>query len=197
MLEKGQFPRSLGEVINQLQRQDPEAGAKLADKTVKKIQAANILTNNEAGSLAQALLTPGPKLPATQTSTKPEAATPPQSQGRQPVLQQTAYVDLLSGIIDAALKATPQAQNNQRGQNNGRRGGIAAGPNSGQNNAPTPLSKVRLNKTTPGIVGGSTGCLANVDQYLRQNQPRFVEDDFGAGYTPVPPNCPNQMLRGM
>src|SRR6476620_5661118 len=35
MMEKGQFPRSLGEVINQLQRQDAEAANKLADKTVK------------------------------------------------------------------------------------------------------------------------------------------------------------------
>src|SRR4029079_16419374 len=37
MMDKGQFPRSLGDVINQLYKQDPEAAAKLADKTVKRI----------------------------------------------------------------------------------------------------------------------------------------------------------------
>ena len=68
MLEKGQFPRTLPEVINQLYRQDPEAAAKLADKTVKRIQAANLLTNNEAGVLIQTLLMPGPRPPASGTA---------------------------------------------------------------------------------------------------------------------------------
>ncbi len=63
MLEKGQFPRSLTQVINQLQRQDQEAAAKLTDKTLKRIQAANILTNSEASNLALALLAPGPRVP--------------------------------------------------------------------------------------------------------------------------------------
>jgi len=64
MIEKGQFPRSLGEVIKQLRGQDAEAADKLADKTVKRLQATNLLTNEEAGMLAQALLNPGPRLPA-------------------------------------------------------------------------------------------------------------------------------------
>src|SRR5829696_313603 len=47
MMDKGQFPVALTEVINQLYRQDPDAAEKLADKTVKKIQAANILAKPE------------------------------------------------------------------------------------------------------------------------------------------------------
>src|SRR5215210_2763108 len=115
MLEKGQFPKTLPEVINQLRTQDSEAAEKLADKTVKRVQAANLLTSNEAGALAQSLLTPGPRLPASDNTAAKE-----QSQSRAPSLQQSVYVDLLSSVVDAALKATPSAQNNQRGAANPR-----------------------------------------------------------------------------
>src|SRR6185369_5111992 len=49
MMDKGQFPATLSDVINQLYKQDADAAQKLADKTVKKLQASNILTKNEAG----------------------------------------------------------------------------------------------------------------------------------------------------
>src|SRR5215213_5584550 len=61
MLEKGQFPMTLPEVINQLYGQDADAAEKLSDKTVKKIQAANILSRTETGGLVQALLRAGPR----------------------------------------------------------------------------------------------------------------------------------------
>jgi hypothetical protein len=69
-MEKGQFPRTIGDVINQLSKQDAEAGAKLADKTVKRIQSANLLANVEASNLAQTLISVGPRLaqPATTTT---------------------------------------------------------------------------------------------------------------------------------
>jgi hypothetical protein len=102
MIDKGQFPRSVTEVINQLQKQDPDAAAKLADKTIKKLQATNLLSNNEALALAQSLVIPGPR---------PAASAPPptslRGDGRVPVLDQSAYVDLLGSIVDLALKATP------------------------------------------------------------------------------------------
>ena len=102
MIDKGQFPRSVTEVINQLQKQDPDAAAKLADKTIKKLQATNLLSNNEALALAQSLVIPGPR-PAA--SAPPP--TSPRGDGRVPVLDQSAYVDLLGSIVDLALKATP------------------------------------------------------------------------------------------
>lgn len=115
IMEKGQFPRTVSEVINQLYRQDPDAGAKLADKTVKRLQSANILTNNEAATLAQSMLNAGVRQPASDgAAVNPLPAGIPLG-GRVATLEQSAYVDLLSSVIDAALKAAPPpAQTNQR-----------------------------------------------------------------------------------
>ena len=124
LLEKGQFPMSVGDVINQLRRQDQEAATKLADKTVKKLQSANILSNIEASSLALGLLNPGPRIAGTADTTK-EADAKSAPSARGPVLDQSLYVDLLGSVIDSALKATPAAQN-ARGGNNPRGGGPAA-----------------------------------------------------------------------
>lgn len=112
MMEKGQFPRTVSEVINQLSRQDPEAGAKFADKTVKRLQTANMLTNAEAAILAQSMINAGVKQPTTGTASVNPL--PAGVAARGPVLEQSAYVDLLSSVIDAALKATPPPQNTQR-----------------------------------------------------------------------------------
>src|SRR5262245_19237617 len=88
MLAKGQFPSSLAEVISQLYKQDAAAADKLADKTVKQIQAANILTKTDATGLVQSMLRAGPRpadSPSTSTST---SSTAKQSTGQQPVLGQ-------------------------------------------------------------------------------------------------------------
>jgi hypothetical protein len=117
MMEKGQFPRSLSDVLNQLYKQDPDAAAKLADKTVKKIQSSNILTNNEAVTLAQSLISTGPRVAASTTASTTTGNTQPSanSSSRGPVLDQSLYTELLGAIVDAALKVTPAtAQNNQR-----------------------------------------------------------------------------------
>ena len=157
MLEKGQFPRTLSEVINQLARQDPEAAKKLADKTVKRVQAANLLTNSEAAALVQALLSPGPRQPssATQTATT-------QFRGRAPSLEQSAYVDLLSSAIDAALKATP-AQS-QRGPANQGRGPGRTGPQQ-----PTDAQIEQNNARR--LLAGLQVVLPMVDQYLPAKAP--------------------------
>jgi hypothetical protein len=115
MMEKGQFPRTVGDVISSLYGQDREAAAKLADKTVKRLTSANILTNNEAAVLAQSLLTAGVRQPANDVAAvNPFPAGVPRA-GRGPALEQSAYVELLSSVIDSALKAAPPAQTtNQR-----------------------------------------------------------------------------------
>ncbi len=110
LLDKGEFPSSLSEVINQLRKQDEEAAAKLADKTVKRLQAANMMNNSEATSLAMGLLSAGPRV---ETREGPNNATPT-TQRRGPVLDQSMYVDLLGSVIDSALRATPQTQTGQR-----------------------------------------------------------------------------------
>ena len=141
MMEKGQFPRTVAEVIDQLYKQDPEAGAKLADKTVKRIQGSNLLANNEAANLAQALLSGGIRQPSANSSTSSNGvvmAFNAPFRGRA-ALEQSAYVDLLSTVVDAALKATPAVQNNQRGGGpvNARRGGGTG-----------PLNTARINQTS-------------------------------------------------
>jgi hypothetical protein len=105
MLDKGQFPRTISDVLIELQKQDSDAATKLGDKTVKKIQAANLLTNNEAANLAQSLLLRRARAPeGTPQSTTTTSSAPP-------LLDQASYVDLLGTVIDLALKATPNLQN--------------------------------------------------------------------------------------
>lgn len=100
MMDKGSFPRTLPDVLTQLRKQDADAATKLADRTVKKIEA-NLLNNNEAVNLAQTLLAPGPQTDGPIT-------------GRAPVLSSSTYVDLMGSVIDAALKASAGMQGPQR-----------------------------------------------------------------------------------
>lgn len=111
LMEKGQFPRALNEIINQLYKQDPDAAAKLADKTVKRLQAANLLTSDNAISLAQSLVVAGPRVPSSTTTMTTPATSGPT---RLAVLDQSLYTELLTTLVDTALKVTPPAQNNQR-----------------------------------------------------------------------------------
>lgn len=171
LMEKGQFPRTVGEVINQLSKQDPEAAAKLADKTVKRIQGTNILTNNEAGTLAQVLLSPGPKLPTASTATSDTKTTTTQNQGRPPVLEQSAYVDLFSSVIDAALKATPQSTGTQQQRGGGgpqqrAQGGPGrvAATTGGTPTPPTDAQQEQNNARR--LLGSLQQTLPMIDQYL-------------------------------
>ena len=113
MLDKGQFPYSIPQVISQLQRQDPDAANKLADKVVKKLQATNLLTNPTAGALMTTMLVGGPRPPGETAADA--TAKQPSPKGWPAVLEQSAYVDLLSTVVDMALKATPGQNNNPRG----------------------------------------------------------------------------------
>jgi hypothetical protein len=165
MMAKGQFPRTLGEVISQLQRQDADAAAKLADKTVTKIQAANILTNNDAASLAQSLLSAGPRVAPTSGSTTSTDAKPQPQQTGGPVLASSPYTDLLSTVIDSAMKATPQPQNSQ-GVNQGRGG--PRGQNAQlQNNQPAEPTDAQIEQNNARrLLSGLQSVLPTIDQLL-------------------------------
>lgn len=99
MMDKGTFPRTLPDVLSQLRKQDADAATKLADRTVKKLEAANLLDDNDAANLAQMLIAPGPR-PADAKATPPATTS-----GRVAVLDQGSYVELLGSVIDLALKA--------------------------------------------------------------------------------------------
>jgi hypothetical protein len=110
MLDKGQFPVTLPDVINQLQRQDADAADKLADKAVKKLLASNIASNSQAMGLVQSLLRNGPRPAVDASASTANVAAKEQPRGTPAVLPQSSYVDLLSAAVDAALKAVPVLQ---------------------------------------------------------------------------------------
>jgi hypothetical protein len=181
MMDKGQFPMTIPEVINQLYKQDADAAEKLGDKTVKKIQAANILARTETGGLVQALLRAGPR-PASDEKNSTAQATVP---GWTPVLGQSAYIDLLSTVVDAALKATPNTQNNQRGGGpvNVRRSGPGANPP-----APQPLTDAQIEQTNARrLLAGLQQTLPMLDQYLPSKAPLVRQKMSELGLSNVSP----------
>jgi len=160
MIDKGQLPPTLAEVINQLRTQDPAAADKLTDKTLKKIQATNLLSNTEVTGLVQTLLRLGPRT-AGDTSTAPASSKP--TAGRPPVLEQAAYVDLLSAVVDAALKATPGSQNRAVTAQRGRPG---IGPGR-QPATPQPPTDAQIEQNNARrMLAISQMLMPMVDQYL-------------------------------
>lgn len=158
MMEKGQFPRSLSEVINNLYKQDPDAASKMGDRTVKKLQATNLLTNVEAASLAQMLLMRGPRPNGTPNVANPTLI---------PVLEQGPYAELLGSVVEIALKATPPSpQNNQRGQI--QRGRPVAATVAGPGYVPPPgATEAQLEQQGAlRLLAGLQIALPLIDQYV-------------------------------
>jgi hypothetical protein len=176
MIDKGTFPRSMPDVLTQLQKQDADAAAKLADKTVKKLQAANMLTSNDAANLAQVLLMAGPR-PAdananatnanstTASATNANATTT--TNGRAPVLDQSTYVDLMSTVVDLALKATPGTQGNNvrpAGGGGGARRGVPTVIGSNTQSSPSDADLEQMGARR--LLAGLQRSLPLIDQYL-------------------------------
>ena len=165
MMDKGTFPRSLPDVLTQLQKQDADAAAKLADKTVKKLEAANMLTNNDAANLAQTLLIPGPR-PAQ----APDAKGSTTQQARGPVLDQGSYIDLLGSVVDLALKATaaPQTATQRTAIPAGGGGGFRrAVPTVVGTNTQTQPTDAQIEQAgARRLLAGLQMALPMVDQYL-------------------------------
>ena len=162
LLDKGELTRSLADVLRQLQTKDKEGAAKLEDRIVKKLQTANMLATNDVGGLAMSLLQPGPR---TAGAALASTTTAP-----QPLLSASAYQDLLGAVIDAAMKATPQAATAQRRPTNpGRgRGANATAPantarNNNQQQRPTDAQLEQANARR--LLNGLVVLLPQVDQY--------------------------------
>ena len=169
MMDKGQFPRSVSEVLSQLYRQDAAAAQKLAEKTVKRLQSANLLTNNEAGALVQTLLAHGPRPPASNTDDASKQRTP--NLGRSPSLEQALYLDLLTSAVDAALKAQVPAQNNQRGRPANQRG-VVTTIQGGARQAPQPPTEAQMEQNNARrLLAGLMMSLPLIDQHLPAKAP--------------------------
>lgn len=164
LLEKGQYPRTLTNVLSQLQRKDKEAAGKLESKLVQRLQSENMLAKLDAGNLAISLLAPGPRVVSTSTN----AAAPPPRNTAQ-VLSESSYQDLMRTVIEAALRATPPPPGAQRGGNQGRqRGPNAGGQNAGrQGNVQTPRSDAENEQNNARrLLSGVQSLLPRIEQYL-------------------------------
>ena len=183
MIDKGQFPRTLTDVLVKLQAQDHDAATKLADKTVKKLLATNLLTNNEAANLVQSLLFLGPRLPEG----SPEPSNAP-STGKLPVLEQGTYVDLLGSAVDLALKATPTAQNNQRPQVQRVVGPQGMGPGVRPGQVPAQPTDAQLEQMGARRLLGVLQLLRpSIDKYLPAKAALLQQKsaEFGFGNSPM------------
>jgi hypothetical protein len=182
MMDKGMFPRSLTEVISQLQRQDAEAAAKLADKAVKKLQSTNLLSNNEAANLAQVLLALGPRL----TDANPKET----GGGRVAVLEQSAYTELLGIVVDLALKATPRTANNPRPQPQRRQLGTGGGVGPGQQNTgQQQLTDAMIEQNgARRLLAGLQIALPLMDQYLPAKAALVRQKLAEVGFSGAPVN---------
>jgi hypothetical protein len=163
MLDKGQYSRSLAQVLAQLQVKDKEAAAKLEEKMVRRLQSANMLSTADAGALALSLLRPGPR-PAESVAT----ATPAWLSNTPQMLAPSAYTGLLGSVVDAALKATAPPASSQRTSNNPRgRRNSPGGGGGGQINAATEPSAAELEQMNARrLLGGLQMMLPQIDQYL-------------------------------
>jgi len=190
LLDKGQYPRSLGEVLAQLELKDKDAAAKLTDKLIKKLQSANMLSNSDAGSLALGLLQRGPR---------PEKPPGGSSGALTQVLPPPAYQDLMGTVIDAALKATPQPAGNQRGGNNFRGrgvnpGGGMAGP-SGISDPPTDAQNEQINARQ--LLNGLQQLLPQIDQNLPSRAQAVRQKISDLGVSNSQPSSFNQVFSAM
>jgi hypothetical protein len=181
MLEKGQYPRSLTEVLAQLRAKDKEAATRLEDKMVKRLQSANMLSTMDAGNLALSLLRPGPLVEVNQ----PNGAAGPTNNSGQ-LLGPSFYSGLLGSVIDAALRATiPPAgnrnQNRVRGQSSGP---IVRGGDGRQVSVVNEPSTAELEQNNARrLLGGLQMLLPQIDQYLpsRAQAVRQKLTDMGFG----------------
>ena len=176
MLDKGQFPFTIPQVIGQLQKQDSDAANKLADKVIKKLQATNLLANGTAGTLVQTMLVSGPRAPGATTTASKDTPTDQPVRGWPAVLEQSAYVDLLSTAVDAALKTNPASQNIQRGR--------PAGPGLGRiaTNTPQPPTDAQQEQINARrLLVGLQSLMPMIDQYLpsKASQVRQKLTDIG------------------
>lgn len=154
MLEKGEFPRTLTNVLAQLQLKDAAAAAKLSDKIVSKLGGTNMLSNFEAGNLALALLQPGPRVADTSTA----------GSNRAQVLSLSAYQNLLGTVVDAALKSNASVAVPQRGVPNNARRRQPSGPTAVASTAQTDGQLEQNNARR--LLNGLQALLPQIDQHL-------------------------------
>jgi hypothetical protein len=181
-LVKGQYPNTLAQVLAGLDSQDREAATKLTAKVVSKLQSENMLANVQAQMLALNLLQAGPRPP--QNVTNATSGAPATANTRGPVLAESSFQEVMNTVIDAALRATPQTTNSQRGGNNQRGGGnFRRAQTAGQ----SQLTDGQIEQQNARrLLAGLQGLLPQIDQYLpsRATAVRTKLTELGIGNNP-------------
>ncbi|HEU5238175.1 MAG TPA: hypothetical protein VFU37_13650, partial [Pyrinomonadaceae bacterium] len=167
-LDKGEFPTALNRVLNQLQTKDPDLFKKLTDKTLNRLASDSLLSSRDATGVAVNLLLPGPRITntagtveAANTNTNTNTNTNPR--GGSPVLNESAYHDLMDKAITAALSVTSVGQpgNMQRGGGAAR---VMRGPQQQQQQGQPDEAQVRQNNART-LLFSLQGMLPQIDQY--------------------------------
>jgi hypothetical protein len=171
-LDKGEFPNGIGNILTQLQTKDEEAYKKLTDKTMNRLGSDSLLANRQATSLAIALLFPGPRTNgnatagtnANATATTNAAPTMSMNSRQAPVLNGTAYHDLMDNAVNAALSVTSMGPIGtlQRGGGPQR---VMRGPQTQPQQTPPDDAQVRQNNAR-NLLFSLQAMLPQIDQYL-------------------------------
>lgn len=199
LLDKGQYPGTLANMLKQLRGKDEKAAASLSEKLLSKLRAETLLASSEAGNLALQILRPGPWLVDSSTNNTNQAATK-QALAAGQVLSESDYRKLLNNVITAALKAMPrtvnvnafgQAQPGQPGAGRQagqpgqaaaarQRGGQAVGqPNPPQFGAGNVQNNRRPGGVTDPAQDNARRLLTNLSSMLTQ------VDKYASGYGPT------------
>jgi hypothetical protein len=202
-LDKGEFPTALNRVLSQLQTKDADLAKKLTDKTLNRLATDSLLASREATGVAVNLLLPGPRITNTAGVTEAAstnastAASPSTRPGATPVLNESAYHDLMDKAITAALSVTSigQAGNAQRGGGAAR---VMRGPQqTQQQQSPPDDAQIRQNNART-LLFSLQSMLPQIDQYLpdRAQSVRQKLTDLGVSNN-NPMNFGNQMRAAM
>jgi len=205
-LDKGEFPTSLNRVLSQIQSKDPDLAKKLADKTLTRLGSDSLLGSREATGVAINLLMPGPRITntagvtetATATATTSANPTPNTRPGATPVLNESAYRDLMDKAITAALSVTSAGQpaNAQRGGGAAR---VMRGPMQQQLQQPQPPDEATMRQNNARtLLFSLQSMLGQIDQVMpdRAQAVRQKLTDLGVNNN-SPMNFANQMRAAM
>lgn len=197
-LDKGEYPTALYRVLNQLQAKDQEAFKKLFEKTLSHLGSDNMIGSREAANLTVSLLAGGPR-PATTAAATPTPAGTVQTVRvgyAAPILNESAYHDLMDSAITAALTATAAAPgNNQRGGGGGGGVRIARGPQINQQNPPDEAQTRQYNARM--LLASMQNMLPQIEQYLPERAAAVRQKLTEVGMTNSNQNFGNQIRTAM
>src|SRR5262245_12300871 len=171
-LDKGEFPTALNRVLNQLQTKDPDLFKKLTDKTLNRLASDSLLSSREATGVAVNLLLPGARITntagtveTTNTNTTTNTSTNTNPRGGSPILNESAYHELLDKAITAALSVTSVGQPG----NMQRRGGAARvmrGPQQQQQQQQGQPDEAQMRQNNARtLLFSLQGMLPQIEQY--------------------------------